>query len=159
MKLPDLIKLENYNGSWEDYIEVVYQVFRRDFIENKTFYNNKRVGVKKTPLFKNKECCFWHLTSQGKVEEERIPDLRRCERIGWIKPIIENNKNKLVKFWINQRQREERICLCYGDWDYLIVLIKIKDYLLLLTAYPIEYNSKKDKLKKEYYAYKENIAH
>ena len=156
MKLPDLIKLEDYNGSWEEYIEAIYQIFKKDFIDNKTSYKGLKVALKKYPLLKDKEACFWHITSQGRIEEERTPDLRKCEKIGWIKTIIENYSHKKVRFWISQREREERICLCYGDWEYLVVLVDRKTYILLWTAHPIEREHTKRKLKKEYDDYKAN---
>ena len=160
MKLPDIIKLEDYNGSWEDYIEAVYGIFKRDFIDNRPSYNGLNVGFIKLPLFQGKESCFWHLTSQGKIEEKRTPDFGKCERIEWIKLIIEASGDKGIKFWLNRRKKgsssayEERICLCYGDWEYLVVLVKRKTYFLLWTAYPIEHQHTKTKLEKEYNVYK-----
>jgi hypothetical protein len=164
MKLPDLTKLEDYNGSWDAYIEAIYQIFKTDFIDKKTYYNKTRVALKKIPLLKGKEACFWHLTSEGKIEEQRTPDLRKCEKIGWIKPIIENSQDDTIKFWISKRKKgnssiyEDRICLCYGNWEYLVVLVDRGDYILLWTAHPIDYQHTKDKLKKEYESYKANTA-
>jgi hypothetical protein len=164
MKLPDLIKLESHNGCWKDYIEAVYKVFKKDFIEDRTFYKNTIVALRKYPLLKDKEACFWHLTSQGKTEEERTPDLRKCEKIGWIKPIIEFAKDKDIKFWKSKRKKgsssvyEDRICLCYGDWEYLVVLADRGDYILLWTAYPIDYGHTRRKLEKEFDLYQANTA-
>ena len=113
MNLPNLIKLEDHGGSWEDYLEVVYAIFKRDFIDNKVSYKKRKIALKKYPLLKGKEACFWHLTTEGKIEEKRIPDLRKCEKIGWIKPIIESSGNKEIKFWISKRGREDRIFIQY----------------------------------------------
>lgn len=34
-----------------------------------------------------KEATFWHMIQEGRIEEDRTPDIRRCERIRWPKPI------------------------------------------------------------------------
>lgn len=153
MKLPDLIKFEDYKGDWNKYIEAVYSFFKKDFIDGKPRYNGNKVVLRKYPLFKGKEACFWHITSEGEDENKRTPDLRKCERIRWIKPIIESYPNKEITFWKSKRKNRNRICLCYGDWEYLVVLEDRTKYILLMTAHPIEREHTKKKLEKEYEEY------
>ncbi|MNH30689.1 hypothetical protein D3C79_909980 [compost metagenome] len=43
----------------------------------------KRLGLKRHPVIQGKEATFWHMISEGNDEAERLPDLRRCERIRW----------------------------------------------------------------------------
>jgi hypothetical protein len=88
--LPPLVCLPDYGGNFETYIEAVYSCFKSDFVDNKMYFRGQPISLKKHPQFQEKEFVFWHLTSEGNVENERIPDLRRCERISWIKPILEN---------------------------------------------------------------------
>lgn len=149
MKLPELVKMEDYNGDANKYIEALYAFFKQDFIKSKPIYKNIEVNIIKEPKLKDKEWTFWHITSEGKKEEERIPDIRKCEKIRWIKPIIESTDNGEIKFWRNERGKDKRICLCYGDWEYIVILIDRKKYILLCTAYPVERDHTKTKLQKE----------
>jgi len=48
----------------------------------------KRLGLKRHPMTQNKEATFWHMIQEGSVESERIPDIRRCERIRWPRPSV-----------------------------------------------------------------------
>jgi hypothetical protein len=153
IKLPEIIKLEDCQGDPKKHIEAVYVLFKKDFIDSKPQYKNVKVSIIKKPIFDGKEWSFWHLTSQGKEEDKRIPDLRKCERIGWIKPVIESSENGEIKFWKNKRKSDNRICLCYGDWEYLVVLIDKNSYVILFTAYPIQWRHTREKLEKEYNDY------
>lgn len=155
LTLPDLVLMNDYQGSWDTYLEALYNFFKKDFIESKTKYEGKRVGLKKHPVYKGKEATFWHIISDGENENERVPDLRRCEKIRWIKAIIKNCKHQEIKIWTNKRKSKENICLCYGKWEYLVVLSIRNGYLILWTAYPITYSHTKGKLKKEFTKFSE----
>lgn len=156
LKLPELICLNDYNGDWEKYLEAIYNCFKKDFINSRPQFNKIKISLKKHPLLNGKEATFWHLISEGKDEQKRIPEMRRCERIKWPRPIIENHQSDNIKYWENKRSSEERICLCFGDWEYLVVLSKRKGYTLIWTAYPITEKHTKRKLKKEYGKYSQN---
>ena len=159
LKLPDLVLFEKYNGNWERYEDALYFYFKKDFIENRPKkFRGLRVGLKKYPKFKNKEATFWHLITEGRIENRRPPDFRRCERIRWPKPIIENDKDESIKFWENKRGSKENICLCF-NWEYLVVLRKKSNYILPWTAYCPYGKHTKLKWQKEYNRYiKANIA-
>ena len=152
-QLPDLVRLEDCNGDWQKYEDALYTFFRADFVDSVPRLRGLKVVLGRQNLFKGKERIFWHIISEGDIEADRLPNLRRSERIRWIRCIIENASDADVKVWENQRGRDTRVCLCCGDWEYLIVLIKRPTHLLLLTAYPIEHDSTKRKLQKEYDEY------
>lgn len=156
LELPELICLNDYNGDWEKYLEAIYNCFKKDFIDSQPQFNKIKISLKKHPLLNGKEATFWHLISEGKDEQKRIPEMRRCERIKWPRSIIENHHSDNIKYWENRRAGEERICLCFGDWQYLVVLSKRKGYTLIWTAYPIAEKHTKKKLKKEYDKYSQN---
>ena len=40
-------------------------------------------------MFKGKPGTFWHIVSSGENEEERLPDLRRYERVAWPAHILD----------------------------------------------------------------------
>ena len=110
------------------------------------------MGLKRYPLIDGKEATFWHFTSEGAVEADRIPDIRRCERIQWPKAIIENAHDSSVLEWENERRGERRACLWVPEVDYLVVLAVRKDYALPWTAYLVTQDHQKRKLEKEYTA-------
>lgn len=151
--LPDLVRLEEYGGDWGQYVEAVYQFFKADFIDSKPLFKNRTVGLRRNPVFQGKESGFWHCTSGGEEEEERTPDLRRCERIRWPRPVIEHSTDDLVRCWPNRRGSDKRILLWFYDVDYLVVLADRGKYVLLWTAYPVTYKHTREKLAREYEEY------
>ncbi|TYO92804.1 hypothetical protein [Desulfallas thermosapovorans] len=149
--LPELIRLEHYGGDWKRYVEAVYSCFERDFITDKPMYDNKPVNYKRHPEEGGKVYTFWHVvSSDDKSQQERLPDLRRCERILWPRAIIENYNDSRIKIWENRRKREKRVLLWFEEFDYLVVLAKRKEYYILWTAYCIKYDHTRAKLRKEY---------
>ena len=148
-----LVLLEDCGGDWDKYIELLYSFFKDDFASNTIFYKAEKVILKRGPLVKGKEVTFWHLLEGGS-----LPGLRRCERIRWVRAIIENSDNPSIKVWENERKNEKRVCLWYEEEDYLVVLAKRKGYCILWTAYFIDKEHTKEKLRKEYEAYKKADA-
>ena len=103
LELPELIELSEYGGDFANYLEAVYELFKRDFVEQKPSFRGIKLGLKKHPLYKDKEATFWHITSEGSNEEERLPDLRRLERIKWPAVMINNSEHPYLKVWENTR--------------------------------------------------------
>ncbi|GBD87040.1 hypothetical protein BMS3Abin03_00966 [bacterium BMS3Abin03] len=151
--LPALVLLEDSEGNWTKYLELIYSYFKSDFIDSETNYRGIKIAIKKHPIRNNKEATFWHLITEGKEENNRTPDLRRCERIRWTKPIIEKIPEDSIKVWKNKRHSETRVCLWLEDAEYLVVLAERNNYLLLWTAYCVTENHRKRKLQKEYESY------
>ena len=119
--LPDLILLDAYTGSWERYENEVYAIFYRDFVESSPQFKGRHVRITKQ-LIEGKERAFWHCIQEGPIEAERTPDIRRCERIGWIRPMVEHTGDPMMKQWSNQRGRHVRQLLWLEQSDYLVVL-------------------------------------
>lgn len=151
--LPPLVLFSEYDGNWESYLDALYALFKDDFIYSKPVFQGKQLGLKRYPLSQGKEATFWHMTSEGSDEESRIPDFRRCERVRWPKPVIENDSDPAVKVWRNQRGRENRICLWLVQENYLVVLADRGRYILPWTAYLVEKPHQQRKLKKEFEDY------
>jgi hypothetical protein len=148
--LPELILLEDYGGNWHQYVEGIYRVFREDFVLNKPYFRGRRLGLKRHPLIQGREITFWHMISEGQQEEARLPDLRRCERVCWISPIIENSRDPAIKAWKNRRRNESRICLWLEQHEYLVVLADRGTYILPWTAYDVTRAHQKARLQKDY---------
>ncbi len=156
--LPPLVLFETYGGNWDHYLEALYAFFKKDFIESLPLFRSIRLALKRHPVIQGKEATFWHLISEGKGEEERLPDLRRCERTRWPRPIIEHSEEPTIKVWENERRGEKRICLWLEQEEYLVVLAERRGYILLWTAYLVREAHRKAKLRKEYETYKKADA-
>ena len=146
--LPPLVCLEDCNGNWTLYLNAVYGHFRNDFVKSCPSVEGRRCGIMRTPITDGKEATFWHIISEGKIESERVPDLRRCERIRWPRPIIEAMGSTRVCCW-RRDAGQPRILLALPDFSYLVVLKDLGNYVLLLTAYCVEPGHHRRKLAKE----------
>lgn len=148
--LPALEELKAYGGDFARYLEAIYQIFCTDFVESKPVFAGKRLGLKRHPVIQGKEATFWHMISEGNDEAERLPDLRRCERIRWPRPIIENAADATLKVWREPNGSGHRILIWFAEAEYLVVLDERKDYILPWTAYPVEREHQQRKLERRW---------
>lgn len=146
---PALVPLADYQGDWDRYLEAIYEIYRRDFVLSTPAFEGQPLALKRHPITRGKEATFWHIVSSGAVEDDRLPDLRRFERIGWPRAIIEHAADPAVLVWENVRRGERRVCLWLRAADYLVVLAKRSTYTLFWTAYPTEREHTQRKLRKE----------
>jgi hypothetical protein len=156
--LPPLVLLVDYAGDWSRYVAALYTFFKQDFVDSQPAFQGAPVALKRHPMSQGKEATFWHLISEGSEEEERLPDLRRCERIRWPRPIVEHSPGPPIKVWENKRHGETRICLWLESCEYLVILAKRRGHVLLWTAYLVTRPHQKRKLDREYEAYKKANA-
>lgn len=157
--LPALVTLEQHGGDWPAYLEAVHRLFVRDFVASKPCFPGKRVALKRYPDPDGRGATFWHMVSEGKVETDRTPDLRRCERIGWPRPLIEELAAVLagagrVRCWCEDRKGAKRIIIAVADFSYVLVLDDRGDYVLPWTAYAVEREHQRQKLEKAWTAAK-----
>jgi hypothetical protein len=157
IQLPEIIEMNAYNHNFNNYYNAIYNVFVRDFVIQKPIYRGTRLGLKKHPIIDSKEYTFYHMTHSGDIENERIPDFRRMERIPWPKPIIDNSIDQDLRVWENVRRgtggTKTRILIWHVSEDYLVVLDKRQDFILPWTAYCGLSERKKKNLNAEYNAY------
>jgi hypothetical protein len=136
--LPDLVFIEEWNGNWTQYYENIHQIFLETIPDKLTFLGLP-VRCRYWEPIDGKHRVFWHLITasinDGSKDEERIPDLRRCERIQWIAHIIRNNDDPSIMCWENRRGRHTNVVLWLPDENYQVVLSQRNGYYLLTTAY------------------------
>lgn len=152
--LPPLVLLTDFGGNWDRYLEEIYQYFWRDFVDSRPQLGGKRFALKRHPLLEGKEATFWHLITSGPLEDERLPDLRRCERVRWPRALIEAVGSVRVRWWRNERQGEARVVISLTDFSYVTVLADRGSYVLLWTAYCVEQEHRREKLRKEWEEYR-----
>jgi len=153
LTIPDLITLDQYEGDFEKYNTAVYNIYMTDFMDDKPFFNSKRVKTKAHPLQDKKEYTYYHLTHDGNDESDRKPNMRRMERIRFPKPFIKNSNHSDIKVWRNKRCGDKRILLYHQEEKYLVILAERNNYVLLWTAYLVERDHSERKLLKEYKAF------
>jgi len=153
--LPPLILLNDCGGDWSMYVEAIYARFKEDLLTNQPKYGGKWVRCRRDPIYDGKYAGFWHCVSEGNDETNRTPDLRRCERIGWVRAVIVNaNSTGAIDSWKNERQGEIRNLFWFRE-EYLVVLAERTrkqdgfQYLQLITAYQTPEESRKRKLRAE----------
>jgi len=156
--LPVIIELPAFNGDVGMYLEHLYGIFRSHFVEDRPLFCSLFVHVS-SDIVDGKHKCFLHITSQEDYATgERNTDLRRCERLPWIRPLIENQADEQVCLWEKPVGRDHRIFLFLENNDFLVVLTKTKYCYYLTTAYHVDYPASKMKYMREYNAYKAKTA-
>lgn len=160
--LPELELFTNYN-TWADYEAVLYSIFKNDFLDNQPCFKNLKVNVKHYPIEFGKEEAFFHTTCKNySGVQERVPDLRRCERIRWIRAFIENyncdptlcEKCDGVKVWVEPYKSKNRVHILLEEELYVVVLEERSTYFLLITAFYLDYDNALKKQLKHYEKYK-----
>jgi len=133
--LPDLFP---FHGDWEKYVDELYEIYLREIVNGGLTFKSLPIRCRYHPKTRGKGYGFWHIIQEGRIEEERLPDFRRCERIHWISWVIKNaDIDERISWWEEKRRTNTDILLWLEDEDYLVVLAKRRNYLLLKTAYYI----------------------
>lgn len=152
--LPEIVNLNNYNNDPTAYFNYLYNVFMNDLVLNKPKFKGLYVAARKYPMKDGRHEGFYHLTSRDYDKtgyENRILDLRRCERIHWIKPVILNYQCyglccSHIKTW----KEKNRYYILFEEERYIVVMDQRKGYFVVVTAYYVDYNHALAKLLKRY---------
>jgi hypothetical protein len=131
-----------FRGEWARYEDEVYEAFLDSFVRPDVRFRGSRVSAPFRPPSKGKHFSFWHVVSEApgpkdRDESNRVPDLRRCERIRWIAWTIEECDRDAPGFswWRNRRGRDKRVVLWAEEHDYAVILAERSGYFILKTAY------------------------
>jgi len=157
MSLPSwLPPLFSINPWRHDTYELLYQIFHKDFISHKVKYLENKIIISKLKDA-DKELTFWHITTRENKEikqaSERFPDFRRCERLPWLRPMIEGCPHTDILSWENlEGDGTIKVYVWLKEYDYIAILKKTNKGLILITAYWLEYENAKRKLIKKYEA-------
>ncbi len=150
---PNLMPFSSFGGEWEKYLEALYDIFERDIVNHDLQFRGTLVSARRHPEYDGKRFAFWHMISEGNVEDERLPDMRRCERLPQVRWIIENADTvDAIDIWEQTRGREKNWVLWYEEY-YLVVLAQRSGFYLLKTAFCTDRNHRVRKFRKERDAY------
>ena len=82
---PDLVPFQAFDGDWETYQAALYRIFQQEIASGGLRFQSLPVNCRRLPQTGGRWAAFWHLVQEGPAEEDRTPDLRRCERIRWVR--------------------------------------------------------------------------
>lgn len=154
--LPPLLDFASCNGEAGRIVDATYVVFREEFVPVIPPFQGQSVTIAPNPRRDGKERTFWHLITKGDVEDLRHLDVERCSRMRWPRalmtrcPASKPSTNDEVIWWKNRRDHEERILIALNDFSYVVVLANRTRYLLIWTAYPVEFGHRKNSMRREY---------
>jgi hypothetical protein len=153
MNPPDLVPFTAFGGDWPTYETELHRIFIAEIARGGIVFDGVRVNCRRLPEAAGKWASFWHLVQEGRVEDDRTPDLRRCERIRWVRWVIENAAtHPEIDEWQEVRGNAVDTLLWYRE-EYLVVLAKRRDYWLLKTAYCTTQHGRIAKKRRERDAY------
>lgn len=134
MSLPELFP---FHGDWDRYEDELYEIYLETVVRSGLTFGGLPVRSKYRPPTKNKGYGFWHLISEGEREEERTPDIRRCERIRWVSWLVRNAlSDPDITWWENDRWGNTHIVIWHENENFAVVLAKRSGYVLWVFSFP-----------------------
>src|SRR5687768_6812252 len=102
---PPLVQFDGSLDGWGAYVEALYGIFTTTLCHRRLVFAGERVTVPRYPEADGKHDCFWHVTTGGSPPADRLPDLRRCERVAWIAWILQRaGTDTRILCWENDRK-------------------------------------------------------
>ena len=149
MKLEDLEDLfENLNidSPTKEQLYHIYGIYLRDLVNSEVIYEGKKVIVNETLVknkregyFLNKQKTFDHIvTRKSLLTNKRKFDKDRANKIHWIKCIIENSTNALIKKYEVIKDTKKSIILWLQSKKYVVILREEEPNVLLVTGYCVD---------------------
>ena len=154
----------DFELDYKVYEASLYQKYKADFISTHPLFEGKIVKVRFLPIIDGYEESFIHFTCKNYENvDNREPDFKRCERLHWIRKVIENYLCKGIcsetdcegiKIWEEPWKMYKRVHFLFEEERYLVIIEKREKYNLLITAYYLEYDNALEKQLKRYEQYK-----
>lgn len=149
MNPPDLLRFADYGGDWAAYEAELNRVFMDEIARAGLVFRGEAVNCRRHAEVAGRWASYWHLVQEGRVEDDRMPDLRRCERLRWVPWVIQNAVAHLeIDEWQNTRGTEVNTLLWYRE-EYLVILGQRNGYWLLRSAYCTQKRGRMAQLRKE----------
>lgn len=152
--LPDQLDLD---GSWDEALAKLYQVFHRDFEAGRPCFSGRPIWWDQRTIDGDRYPeGFWHLISKmSRAEDARIPDYPRARKLPWCSPTLSHPTADPVLTWeYKEGTGALRTYVWLSELDYVIILERQSkrrgDIYRLITAYHIEGDSGRRKLRRRY---------
>jgi hypothetical protein len=152
--LPPMVQVNPWHS---ETCEQLYEVFRADFLQAQIKYRGFRVWFYPTTEEDGKEAIFWHLTTREQKPgqpPQRLPDLRRCERLSWIKPMILRcpcPSNSILDWDFVEGDGSIKTYIWLHRHDFVVILKKLPDgQRRLITSFHLDSEHQRDKMRKKW---------
>ena len=139
-------------------IPELFKTFKKDFIDNKTYFMAYPVIVAPPKNGETYPEVFWHIISQqtqkgSKNNNTRLIDYKRAKRLCWIKPIIQQYKDEQLTSWRSKEfdKNTGKAIYKYYFW------YKEGKFMVILNC--IETKTKKFFIATSFYVFDSNIAY
>jgi hypothetical protein len=147
--LPEMAPVNPWTNETFD---LLYMIFKKDFRESRPVYEGKAVWFF-PGMEDGKEQIFWHMTSR--IDEEtgmRLPDLRRSERLPWVRPMIDEASQPEILAWdYEEGDGTVKTYVWLQDYDFLVLMKKYPDGgRRLITSYYVDQPHTRRGLQKKY---------
>jgi hypothetical protein len=134
----------------ETYDEL-YAIFKRDFKDSQAVYEGNPVWFF-PEMDSGKEVVFWHMTSRADKETgERLPDLRRSERLPWARPMLDSSRRPEILAWdYEEGDRTVKTYVWLKDHDFVVLMKKYRNGgRRLITSYYVDQPHARRRLEKK----------
>lgn len=132
--------------------DILYSIFKRDFKDSQPVYQGRPVWFF-PEMEDGREVIFWHMTSEkDKNTGERLPDLRRSERLPWARPMIDNpGQPEVLAFDYLESDGDNNTYVWVKDHDFVVLMKRYRDgRRRLLTSFYVKYENYRGKLQRKY---------
>lgn len=139
--LPPMINLD---GSYEEIVERLYEVFRKDFMKNRARHLGRDVTFNGVidEFSQGKVEGFWHvITRDDATKTNQLIDYPRAERLPWAKPLMENPHRDEIKFFFydeSDSRKGIRHYIWLEGYNYVVILQRKKSYYVWVTAFYVD---------------------
>lgn len=169
--MPDWLPVIATVNPWTDTTdEMLYELFCRDIRDHNLRYIGNDVWIF-LDTEDGKERIFWHLTTRKSkqktiprrkrkfypedktyTEPERLPDLRRCERLPWVKPLIEHPSEPEVLAWdYEEGDRTIKTYIWIKDQDFVVIMKRFPNgKRRLITSFYVDNSFKRKDFVRKY---------
>lgn len=150
-------------GDWDTFLDIVHQRYIDDFVYHVPCFRGIKIKIRRVPVSDSKEKAFWHLVQKGPSEEDRVPEIGRCEHIAWVRALIEaaDDPSKVV-VWKNRRQTKRgpvvNWLIALPDFSFVVILRDDGPKCTLTTGYPVDEEHSRRKLKAECEAWQKDAS-
>jgi len=147
--LPEMLPVNPWTS---DTYEKLYQLFCRDLKDTRPTYCGSEVWFF-LDMDDGKEEIFWHLTSRDdKRTGERLPDLRRSERLPWVRPMLDQPDQPEILDWDHEEgDGAIKTYVWLKDHDFVVIMKKMRNgSRRLITSFWIEYDNTRRKMQRKY---------
>jgi hypothetical protein len=153
-KMSPLPQLLPYDGmqDFQEYLDNLHTLFDKEILHSHLAFNGKLIYLLNRTLISGKYGTFWHVISGDSRNPSSAPDTARCQYVPYIAYIIRNasSLNSWHEISHTKGRNKNRVCIALKDFSYLVILEFGNKQVYLVTAYPIEFESRKRKVKKRF---------